>query len=175
MKASYCWLALAVAAAAGVAPAADPPAAVPGVLLLDDFRIVEGQVERFGKLYRVTAGGKAQLIPAIQVLRHAATRAEVKAAPSGTWQDRLDPDQIALCETAMNRRLRSLGYELSGAARPGPAVLARYAKAGGTFLVCPLCFSAKHLDQAGLIDRAELGGTVQRWEWIGDGAATFSL
>jgi Sulfotransferase family len=60
---------------------------------------------------------------------HAATRAEVKAAPSGTWQDRLDPGQIALCETAMNRRLRSLGYEISGAARPGPVVLARYARA----------------------------------------------
>jgi hypothetical protein len=25
-----------------------------------------------------------------------------------------------------------------------------------------------------LVDGAELGGTVQLWEWIGDGATTFS-
>src|SRR6476646_2940534 len=75
MKASYCWLALAVA---GGAIAADPPAAAPGVLLLDDFRLVEGQVERFGKLYRVTpAGGKAQLVNDYQVLYRAADRADV--------------------------------------------------------------------------------------------------
>lgn len=60
---------------------------------------------------------------------HSATRAEVKAAPSGTWQQRLDPGQIALCEMAMKGRLRSLGYEVSEAARPVPAVLVRYARA----------------------------------------------
>ncbi len=50
----------------------------------------------------------------------------------------------------------------------------RYTEAGGTFMVCPICFKAKALDQAQLIDHAQLGGTVQLWEWIGDGATTFS-
>ena len=59
---------------------------------------------------------------------HSATRAEVKAAPSGTWQERLEPAQIALCEAAMSRRLRSLGYEVTGAGRPSLAMLARYAR-----------------------------------------------
>ena len=60
---------------------------------------------------------------------HSATRAEVRAAPSGTWQERLEPGQVALCERAMSGRLRSLGYEIAGSARPSPAVLARYARA----------------------------------------------
>jgi predicted peroxiredoxin len=56
-----------------------------------------------------------------------------------------------------------------------PDLLARYAKAGGTYLVCPICFNAKQLDKGRLIAGAELAGTVQLWEWIGDeGATTFS-
>lgn len=53
-------------------------------------------------------------------------------------------------------------------------LLHRYTRAGGTLLVCPICFNAKALDQAGLIDEAQLGGSVQLWQWIGDGATTFS-
>ena len=58
---------------------------------------------------------------------------------------------------------------------PLPDLLARYEKAGGTFMVCPVCFNAKQLDKGDLIPNAELAGTVQLWEWIGDeGATTFS-
>jgi predicted peroxiredoxin len=54
-------------------------------------------------------------------------------------------------------------------------LLGRYDKAGGRYMVCPVCFNAKRLDQAGLLPNAELAGTVQLWEWIGDqGATTFS-
>lgn len=53
--------------------------------------------------------------------------------------------------------------------------MGRHAAAGGRFLVCPICFNAKKLDAAGLVENAELGGTVQLWEWIGDGATTFSF
>jgi predicted peroxiredoxin len=54
-------------------------------------------------------------------------------------------------------------------------LLARYEKAGGRYMVCPVCFSAKHLDKGDLIPGAELAGSVQLWEWIGDeGATTFS-
>ena len=56
-----------------------------------------------------------------------------------------------------------------------PDLLARYEKAGGQFMVCPICFNAKHLDKDSLLSNAELAGTVQLWEWIGDeGATTFS-
>ena len=51
----------------------------------------------------------------------------------------------------------------------------RYAKAGGRYLVCPICFDARKLDKHQLIQAAELGGTVPMWQWIGnDGATTFS-
>ena len=51
----------------------------------------------------------------------------------------------------------------------------RYEAAGGRFLVCPICFHAKQLREDQLIANAELGGTVQLWEWIGEGATTFSF
>ena len=57
---------------------------------------------------------------------------------------------------------------------PLPDLITRYTDAGGTFLVCPLCFHAKQLDQDELIKGAEIGGTVPLWQWIGDGATTFS-
>jgi predicted peroxiredoxin len=55
-----------------------------------------------------------------------------------------------------------------------PDLLARYEQAGGRYMVCPICFNAKQLDKGDLIRGAELAGTVQMWEWIGDGATTFS-
>jgi predicted peroxiredoxin len=58
---------------------------------------------------------------------------------------------------------------------PLPDLMVRYVAAGGTFLVCPVCFTAKGLDDRQLIKGAALGGTVPMWEWIGDeGATTFS-
>jgi hypothetical protein len=59
---------------------------------------------------------------------HADTQREVVASPAGTWRERLAPWEISLCEAAMGGRLRSLGYELSGAARPPAGQLARYAR-----------------------------------------------
>ena len=58
---------------------------------------------------------------------------------------------------------------------PLPALMDRYAVAGGRFLVCPICFAARQLDQEALLKNAELGGTVQLWDWIGsEPATTFS-
>ncbi len=51
-------------------------------------------------------------------------------------------------------------------------LLNRYRQAGGQYMVCPVCFNAKQLDKGSLLANAELAGTVQLWEWIGDGAAT---
>lgn len=56
-----------------------------------------------------------------------------------------------------------------------PDLLQRYRAAGGTYLVCPLCFNAKQLDPDTLIAGAEIGGTVPMWQWIGEeGATSFS-
>jgi predicted peroxiredoxin len=57
---------------------------------------------------------------------------------------------------------------------PLASLVQRYADAGGAFMVCPICFNARKLDEGALVKNAELGGTVQLWEWIGDGATTFS-
>jgi predicted peroxiredoxin len=56
-----------------------------------------------------------------------------------------------------------------------PDLVKRYQAAGGRYYVCPVCFSARNLDQESLIAGAELNGTVPLWDWIGDdGATTFS-
>lgn len=58
---------------------------------------------------------------------------------------------------------------------PLPELLERFSAAGGTYLVCPICFNAKALDPENLIMGAEIGGTVPMWQWIGDqGATSFS-
>ena len=50
----------------------------------------------------------------------------------------------------------------------------RYEAAGGRYYVCPVCFNSKKLDKDDLIAGAEIQGTIPMWEWIGDGATTFS-
>jgi predicted peroxiredoxin len=50
----------------------------------------------------------------------------------------------------------------------------QYADAGGQLLVCPICFNARKLDEAALVDNARLAGATPLWEWIGDGATVFS-
>jgi hypothetical protein len=41
-------------------------------------------------------------------------------------------------------------------------------------IVCGVCVDAKKLDPETFVPNAVKGGTVQLWEWIGDGATTFS-
>lgn len=48
----------------------------------------------------------------------------------------------------------------------------RYEKAGGRYLVCPICFDERKIDKGNLLSNAALGGTVPMWDWIGDEAAT---
>jgi predicted peroxiredoxin len=55
------------------------------------------------------------------------------------------------------------------------SLLARYAAAGGQYMVCPICFTARALDASELLDNAVLNGTIPLWQWIGDDhAVTFS-
>jgi len=51
-------------------------------------------------------------------------------------------------------------------------LMKRYEAAGGKFLVCPLCFNARALDAGEIAANAELGGTVQLWQWIGEEQVT---
>ncbi len=75
-------------------------------------------------------------------------------------------------------RLATDGVAVGTAVDGGPSIpdlLQRYADAGGTHFVCPVCFKARQLDDATLIKNAQVAGTAQLWEWIGeDGATTFS-
>jgi predicted peroxiredoxin len=57
---------------------------------------------------------------------------------------------------------------------PVPDLMKRFDAAGGQFLVCPICFNARQLEDTTLVSNASLGGSVQLWEWIGEGATTFS-
>ncbi len=74
-------------------------------------------------------------------------------------------------------RLATEGFALGTACDGCPPIdelMRRYREAGGVLLVCPICFNARHVDASTLVANASLGGTVQLWEWIGDGATTFS-
>lgn len=54
-------------------------------------------------------------------------------------------------------------------------LVARFEKAGGRFMVCPICFDTRKLDKGDLVSNAEVAGTIPMWQWIGDeGATTFS-
>ncbi len=85
------------------------------------------------------------------------------------------PTLMVLTKEAVRLALRGVATGVACAGCPPlPDLVERYVNAGGTFLVCPICFNAKGLDEAQLIKSAEIGGTVVMWRWIGDGATTFS-
>jgi predicted peroxiredoxin len=72
-------------------------------------------------------------------------------------------------------RLATEGFAVATACEDCPSVqdlLKRYDAAGGRLLVCPLCFNARRLSADALLGNAELGGTVQLWEWIGEEPVT---
>jgi predicted peroxiredoxin len=55
---------------------------------------------------------------------------------------------------------------------PVERLVQQYADGGGELLVCPICFSARKLDDSQLVPNAKLGGATPLWEWIGDEDAT---
>ncbi|GGQ42338.1 sulfotransferase family protein [Couchioplanes azureus] len=57
---------------------------------------------------------------------HARTRSPVTTQRVQSWQSRLTPAEIALCEAALGSRLAAHGYDVTGAVRPAPAELLRY-------------------------------------------------
>jgi predicted peroxiredoxin len=46
------------------------------------------------------------------------------------------------------------------------------AENGGELLVCPICATARKLDEGNLAGNARLAGATPLWEWIGDEPAT---
>jgi predicted peroxiredoxin len=57
---------------------------------------------------------------------------------------------------------------------PLSKLFGQYAENGGQLMVCPICFSARKLDEAQLVDNAKIAGATPLWEWIGEGATVFS-
>jgi predicted peroxiredoxin len=57
---------------------------------------------------------------------------------------------------------------------PVARLFEQFADGGGELLVCPICFSARKLDESELVANARLAGATPLWEWIGDGAVVFS-
>jgi predicted peroxiredoxin len=49
-----------------------------------------------------------------------------------------------------------------------------FASGGGEFLVCPICFNSKKLEEGALVPNARLAGATPLWDWIGEGATVFS-
>ena len=93
----------------------------------------------------------------------------VGAAESGR------PTLIFLTKEAVRLALDGIAVGTACEGCPSiPDLMGRYAAAGGGLLICPICFNSKKLDATAIVTNAELGGTVQLWEWIGDGATTFS-
>jgi predicted peroxiredoxin len=83
--------------------------------------------------------------------------------------------QVAMFLTKEAVRLGLPGYA-EAVACDGCPPLARlfeqYATGGGELLVCPICFSARQLDEGELIGNARLAGATPLWQWIGDDHAT---
>ncbi|MGB2874760.1 MAG: DsrE family protein [Gaiellaceae bacterium] len=50
----------------------------------------------------------------------------------------------------------------------------QFADGGGELLVCPICFSARQLEETSLVPNARLAGASPLWEWIGESATVFS-
>jgi predicted peroxiredoxin len=48
----------------------------------------------------------------------------------------------------------------------------QFADNGGQLFVCPICFTARRLDEGNLLGNARLAGATPLWEWIGDKPAS---
>ena len=83
--------------------------------------------------------------------------------------------QVAMFLTKEAIRLALPGHA-QAVACDGCPPLARlfeqFAERGGELLVCPICFSARKLDEARLVPNARLAGATPLWQWIGDDPAT---
>ena len=85
--------------------------------------------------------------------------------------------KVAMFLTKEAVRLGLPGYAEAVACEGCPPLsrlLQQYADGGGELLVCPICFTARKLDEGRLVSNARLAGATPLWEWIGEGATVFS-
>ncbi|MGH3099101.1 MAG: hypothetical protein ACRDMV_24210 [Streptosporangiales bacterium] len=101
--------------------------------------------ERVAVAFLVAVGAAEQQHPTLMFLTKEAVRLAVQGVAVGTACDGCPPLE---------------------------ELVKRYQAAGGSYLVCPICFNTKRLDAGGLIAGASIAGTVPLWEWIGDEPAT---
>jgi predicted peroxiredoxin len=83
--------------------------------------------------------------------------------------------QVAMFLTKEAVRLALPGHAEAVACEGCPPLsrlFGQYAEAGGELLVCPICFSARKLDDADLLQNARLAGATPLWDWIGDDDVT---
>jgi predicted peroxiredoxin len=83
--------------------------------------------------------------------------------------------QVSMFLTKEAVRLGLPGYAEAVACDGCPPLsrlAAQYAEGGGELLVCPICFSARKLDEGQLVENARLAGATPLWEWIGDDDVT---
>lgn len=83
--------------------------------------------------------------------------------------------QVAIWMTKEAVRLAQPGFCEGVACEGCPPLgelMGQFASGNGELLACPICFSARRLDEAALASNARLAGATPLWEWIGDEAAT---
>jgi len=83
--------------------------------------------------------------------------------------------QVAMFLTKEAVRLALPGYADAVACDGCPPLdrlFQQYTDGSGNLLVCPICFTARKLDEGELVANARLGGATPLWEWIGDDDAT---
>jgi hypothetical protein len=98
-------------------------------LVTDPERELVALCDYLGEDYHPAMAEPAALAPLVVPARkrhHALARQPVTAARIGAWPQQLDPEQIALCEAVLGDRLRSYGYQLSGAPPPPARVRLHY-------------------------------------------------
>ena len=83
--------------------------------------------------------------------------------------------QVAMFLTKEAVRLGIPGYAEAVACDGCPPLsrlFQQFADGGGELLVCPICFTARKLDDGQLLPNARLAGATPLWQWIGDEPAT---
>jgi predicted peroxiredoxin len=90
----------------------------------------------------------------------------------------LDRDkEVVMWLTAEGVRLALRGYAdriRAGQEPPVERVHAQFIENGGRFYVCPICFNERELDQAQLVQNAELQGATPLMQFASEGATTFN-